>query len=104
MKSKICHICIKELPAIKEYFSKRSREKDLLNVVCKNCDNTRRRERFKNKSSHNICRICKYCSKVFYAEFCKVKIGRSIFCSVSCKIRQYHKEKKDINHEQTTNF
>lgn len=94
---KVCSICREDFPATKEYFSKRSREKDLLNVVCKSCDNSRRRERFKNKSSHNICRTCKYCSKVFYAELCKVKIGRSIFCSVSCKATYFHRKNKDEN-------
>jgi hypothetical protein len=103
---KTCHMCSVMLHATRDNFSRRVREKDLLNVVCKKCDNKRRIERFKNKSSHNIYKTCKYCSRLFAAELCKVNKGLSIYCSVSCKSYDYHrkKKKKEFNYEQATNI
>ncbi|HMG14726.1 MAG TPA: hypothetical protein VK590_04730 [Saprospiraceae bacterium] len=81
---KTCSKCLKEFDKTSENFYKSVNSKDGFYYSCKPCDNAIRTNRFKEKLSHNISRICAHCKKHFYAELCRIKTGRGIYCSILC--------------------
>jgi hypothetical protein len=84
---KTCRMCHATLPATRENFYKSAKFVDGFGCYCKRCDNSKRKERYMTKASHNINRLCRHCGKHFYAELTKVKRGMALFCSLSCRAK-----------------
>jgi hypothetical protein len=57
---------------------------DKFNCICKQCDNYKRRLRYKTKVSHNIARRCKLCNAFFWEQLAMIRKGRGNYCSRKC--------------------